>query len=344
MKFKQEYIAENLYKELSKHFKNQGSFIKVSIEGAGVHWSCHVESKNRKSTIHCFEHRSYDDIKPEYLISFKESEKNKAWGRTHSIEQAISCSEEWLHDKGVDFLYKKYSFIDWYKRRIEYIQEKLITHQPELERVEKRLISAFGSGLYDYQIELNNRSCKLSGYGKDEPFSFQFQWDKYDLFEVRQNDLSLLANVLKRWLIDEIAPSQLSHQFTWIDIGDVAVYYEKGEGIKGEFIESWNSIEKFYKQVNRSFAPKALTLIGKMRSRGFDNKIRAGQSLYTFILSRSRRHGLTQEQNLLSIAFSVDKDEMKVTDKSNTPKLIGKIEYTSKLEDLLEELTQHEIN
>ncbi|MFL0094154.1 hypothetical protein V2574_05435 [Tenacibaculum maritimum] len=38
----------------------------------------------------------------------------------------------------------------------------------------------------------------------------------------------------------------MTNQFPEIQFGLLAEYYEKGKGIKGEFIESWNSIEEFY--------------------------------------------------------------------------------------------------
>ena len=100
MKFSHEYIAENLYKNLRQYFKDKGKSIQISIEGAGVHWHCNLESQSRNAKIHCFEHRHYKDIKPEYLISFDESEQNIAWGRTHNIEETIYSSEEWIKKQG----------------------------------------------------------------------------------------------------------------------------------------------------------------------------------------------------------------------------------------------------
>jgi hypothetical protein len=94
MKFNQEYIAENLYKNLRRYFKDKEESIQISMEGTGVHWHCNLESQNRRAKIHCFEHRHYEDIKPEYLISFDESEQNKAWGRTHDIEETIALNQK----------------------------------------------------------------------------------------------------------------------------------------------------------------------------------------------------------------------------------------------------------
>lgn len=344
MKFNQEYIAENLHENLKRYFNSKGESIQISIEGAGVHWHCNLESQNRKAKIHCFEHRHYEDIKPEYLISFDESEQNKAWGRTHDIEETIYSSEEWINKKEVQELYEKYEFVDWYKRKIQDIERHLINRQSDLKETEKRLISTWGLGLYDYEIIHKYRSCKLSGYGKTEPISFEFKWDDCKLFEIQQNDLSLLADVLKKWLIDEIEPTKLENEYEWIEIGQLAKYYENSEGIKGELIESWNSIERFYKRLNENFTPKVLNLIEQLRHKGFDERLRAGQSLYTFMLSRSRRHGLTQEQNFIAIRFKIDKNEMIVTDKENNELLVDEVKISNELEKIIEDLAKEEIN
>jgi len=314
MKHSQEFIAENLFENLKKFFEDKNKLIRVEKEGAGVHWNCDVILNGRRSKIHCFEHRHYDDIRPEYLISFEESDKNEAWGRTFDINETIQSSSDWIDNKDVDFLHKNYEFVDWYKRKIQEIEGLLIANESELSKAEKVLDSPWGSGLYDYQIEYRDRSCELSGYGKKEPISFVFKWDDCKLFEVKQNDLTLLAEVIKKWLIDEIEPSTLEIEYDWVEVGDLAKHYEKGEGIKGEFIESWNSIERFYGELSDEYHPfktGALKLIQEMRSVGLDEELRAGQSLFFFILSRSRRHGLEENHPYIHITF-LGKNKMKV--------------------------------
>lgn len=344
MKFTEKCIAENLHENLKRYFKGKGESIQISIEGAGVHWHCNLESQNRRAKIHCFEHRHYEDIKPEYLISFDESEQNKAWGRTHDIEETIYSSHEWIKNKTIEELYKKYEFIDWCKRKIKGIERQLLNYQSTLKETEKRLISTWGSGLYDYEVTYKKRSCRLSGYGEAEPISFEIKWDNCKLFEIKQNDLSLLADVLKKWLIDEIKPTKLEKEYDWIEVGQLAKYYENGEGLKGEFIESWNSIENFYEQINGSFTTKVLELIKELRKKGFDERLRAGQSLDTFLLSRSRRHGLTQEQNFIALRFRIDKDEMIVTDNENNELLVDQVKISDEFIKLFEGLAKEEIN
>lgn len=344
MKFNQEHIAENLYKKLNEHFKDRKELINISIEGLGVHWHCMVAFQNRACKIHCFEDYNQGNLKGEYLISFKEFNENKAWGRTHKIEEVLTSSATWFSNKGVDFLYQQYEFVDWDKRRVNFIENEFLKYEPKLRNVTTK--KDYWSDSCDYTMMYKDRSCRLSGYGKNEPVSFNFQWDKCRLFEVQQNDLALLAEVMRKWLIDEIQPSSLGSQFDWIKISDLARYYEKGEGIKGEFIESWNSIEKFYNNFDDHFKTKILVidLIKELRQKGFDERLRAGQSLYHFILSRSRRHGLISGQIFLKLVFNTEKNEMFVRDSAGKQILSGEIKFSTKLEAVLNNISKEEIS
>ncbi len=347
MKHKEEYIAENLYENLKRYFKDRIESVGISKEGAGVHWNCNLELNKRKSRIHCFEHRHYDEIKPEYLISFEESETNKAWGRTHDIEETIQSSEDWINNKEIDFLHQKYQFIDWYKRRIQEIESQLVENQPILKQTERELYSPWSSGLYDYHIKFKNRSCELNGLGKIEPISFYFKWDDVILFEVKQDDVLLLAEVMKKWLIDEIEPSILENQYDWIEIGELAKYYQRGQGVKGEFIKSWNSIERFYRELSYEWHPfkeDALKLIQEMRNACLDEELRAGQSLFFFILSRARRHGLEDNHTYLQVTF-LGHNQMKINSNlDNKDKdVVYEVKYEGYIEEIVKELLKEKI-
>ncbi len=344
MKFNQEYIAENLYKKLNEHVKNRKELINISIEGLGVHWHCMVAFQNRACKIHCFEDYNQGNLKGEYLMSFKEFNENKAWGRTHKIEEVLTSSAIWISNKGVNFLYQQYEFVDWDKRRVNFIENEFLKYESKLRNVTTK--KDYWSDSCDYTMMYKNRSCRLSGYGKNEPVSFNFQWDKCRLFEVQQNDLTLMAKVIKKWLIDEIQPSVLEHQFDWIKINNLARYYENGEGLKGEFIESWNNIERFYGQFDDRFKTKKLVinLIRELRQKGFDETLRAGQSVYIFMVSRSRRHGLVVGQNFIKFVFNREEDEMTVNDSAGQQILSGEIKFSTKLEAVLNNISKEEIS
>ena len=62
------------------------------------------------------------------------------------------------------------------------------------------------------------------------------------------------------------------------------------------------------------------------------------------MLSRSRMHGLTQEQNFIALRFRIDKDEMIVTGKEDNELLVGKVEISDKLIKLFKDLAKEDIN
>jgi hypothetical protein len=72
-----------------------------------------------------------------------------------------------------------------------------------------------------------------------------------------------------------------------------------------------------------------------MRSKGFERTLRAGQSLYTLVLSRSRRHGLRENQNSISFSFDFIKSAMEVRTPIGEKFEFDKIEYNDTVEKLL---------
>jgi len=82
--------------------------------------------------------------------------------------------------------------------------------------------------------------------------------------------------------------------------------FEQGNPIVDEFIESWNSIERFYDEIAFPSAPQIRTLIATLRDRGYDRSLRAGQSLWMLVVSRSRHHGLREDQPRIVFWFLAD--------------------------------------
>jgi hypothetical protein len=77
--------------------------------------------------------------------------------------------------------------------------------------------------------------------------------------------------------------------------------------IEIEFAASWDRTQHFFTDIVSSsgweYQEPLLRLIEELRQRGYDRKLRAGRSLVTFILSRSRVHGLRDDQP--SLAFDL---------------------------------------
>ena len=68
------------------------------------------------------------------------------------------------------------------------------------------------------------------------------------------------------------------------------------EDFRLEFQQSWDEIERFYREElltkeNWQWIRPILALLGQLREAGYDQVLRAGQSLYTLVLSRCREHG-----------------------------------------------------
>ncbi len=187
------------------------------------------------------------------------------------------------------------------------LEYKLIALRPELIKTESLIETDELTGFKDFFISYKDRSCQFHEADSDLGGWFSFYWDECKLFEIK-NDLQLMSNVIYDWLICNIRPSELEKKYNWINTGELAGYYERGEGIKGEFIDSWDKIEVFYGEFldyeqQRSSGEDALKLIKEMRSKGLDKQLRAGQSLWYCFLSRSRRHGLTLDAPYLRITF-----------------------------------------
>lgn len=108
-------------------------------------------------------------------------------------------------------------------------------------------------------------------------------------------------------------PSAMCKEFSWLNIGELADYYERGDPIAGECIFSWNWIEQCYD--SEYFPPKSFVqqFIRPLRRAGYDREFRAGQSLWALMLSRPRPHGLRDEQARIVFELSRGGDAMRVT-------------------------------
>lgn len=121
---------------------------------------------------------------------------------------------------------------------------------------------------------------------------------------------------------------------------------------KIDFIESWNSIEEFYSSFEGSWSSSgkdALRLIKQMRNLGLDEKIRVGQALTTFILSRNRNYGLEKEPHIQILFLGNNKmsvmSNFNGEDIFNSPDTSVKLEvnYTGYLYEMVQKLLNEEI-
>ena len=81
-----------------------------------------------------------------------------------------------------------------------------------------------------------------------------------------------------------------------------------------DFIQSWERIEEFFGLMlaRVPWKDRVLQFIAELRQAGYDRKLRAGQTIDIFIVSRSRHHGLRPDQS--RVAFYFHKDGMDVVE------------------------------
>lgn len=294
----QEIYAHDLHRELTRRFARTVPETSLSVTGAGVNWRCTAQRGNLVCQIAC-----YGIHGPEYYTSFEREAEKIATARIPSRDQTIAAVADWLDGSDLPSLYERYRFIDRDKRALTFIRDTVLATAPELKASASVQLKHEIADIYNLRLTADDRTCTISFYGKNELPDAKFYWDKCPLFGYRPDDNSQLAAVLKRWLCDHAQPSTMRLEFPWLEIGKLADYYENGKPVEGEFIQSWDGIEEFYRQGSFEFSGVVLAMIEDMREAGYDQRLRAGQSLSSLGLSRSRRHGLRANQPCIWFGF-----------------------------------------
>jgi len=322
------------------------SEITITLKEAGTQSKCNITKDARQCSIHCF---AYDrnDLKskgPEFYTTFIENGKAIANGRVFDKQGTMNAIKNWLQNKPLEELYSKFKFIDEYKRRLEELRTEINESNPQLLTISENAVSEEYFSSYCIWFKADIRSCRIDYYGYGPNPRYIFKWDDCTIFETSNVDIKRLGSLINKWVFNKEMPSTLKVEFPEIEFGKLAEYYEKGNGIEGEFLLSWDNIENFYREIDLDKKSEILQLIALMRTKGFDRTLRAGQSLYTFMLSRSRRHGLRANQDSVSFSFNFIKSAMEVrTPKGGTIEF-DKIEYNDTIEKLLREIELESID
>ena len=274
----------------------------VSASGAGVHWECTARSAQRITRIACF---ASDGA--EYGITFEEvaaagpgaqatspERHARLTGSTLRQDEAIAAVRKWLEGATLERLLDCFAFVDRGMRHLRRLQADTLALAPELVDLSWALDRNFADQAL-MTIARNDRRCMVDFYGHNPQPDAAFEWDEFPLFRFRVLEVPAFARVVKMWLLDQAAPSRLHTAFPWIELSPVARYYEEGRPIEGEFIESWRSVTRFYEDLEDRGAD-AVAFVAELKAAGYDRKFRAGVSLFTLMLSRSRRHGLRGDQ------------------------------------------------
>ena len=338
MKYVEERHAKKLHEELARRLTEEND--SVSVEGAGVHWQCEARRGAASCSTACFSG-------PEYLTSFLHQGEELAVGRTNSSEATMDAIKDWLANGSVERLYQQFSFVDQNKRALLHIRNIVVEQVPGLAAPDATRLESQVADIYYLWFHQHSRSTKVSFYGKNKHPDAVFCWEMSPLFEFRAKNTSRLASVIRRWVQDAAPPSQMRQEFPWLKIGELADYYEQGQPLLGEFLNSWDSIEKFYNYSGpHAFLPAARHVVAQMRAKGYDRTLRAGQSMWTLILSRSHRHGLQGHQPWISFDFAEEGMDVRAAIESGKPKhfSFATAELSPEVEALLKQLQGEKID
>jgi hypothetical protein len=129
---------------------------------------------------------------------------------------------------------------------------------------------------------------------------------------------------------------------------------EDEKALEEEFLASWDQIEKCYEFIRSEAHPRyeaygraMLGLIGELRQQGYDRQLRAGQTLFMFIVSRSRKHGLRSDQSRIEILEAVGGGMRLIYDERLNEKIeliAEKFALTAEFKELLQRLLTHPID
>jgi len=299
MNYSEEQYAIRLQRELDYKLKSTVPAAALHMTGGGVHWHCKASAGDSTSTTHCF------DLKgtPEYYTTFERTNTRQATARTNSLADTIAAIIDWMRGVSVHHMHESLVFVDQNQRALQALLNQSLLLVPRLNLLHAELENV-GSDIWHLWFKSGTRSCKVSFWGKNSEPDARFFWDECHLFQFRVTDVTKFTTVLDRWLVDDTSPSIMRSQFPWLSIDELADYYEAGRPVEGEFIMSWKAMFEFYNEGwSEDLARMAKAFMTELVERGYNKTLRAGQSLSSLILSRSRRHGLVKGQSCIQFWF-----------------------------------------
>lgn len=336
MKSQQERLARELFHKLSRSLQNRQPPVELSLEQVDEHWICHTKRNNSACSIDV-----NDLLFPEQHITFGRDEINWVTGRIPVRYDLVTAVDDWLAGRSVSEMYEHFQFVERKKLELLFIRARLLQAIPDLEKTTTIQLEPEIGDFCRLHLKGKDRSAEIFFIGKEEYPDVFFAWDDCELFRFKVKDQQQLAQVVKRWICERCMPSTLQEEFPWIELHELAEYYEKGNPIEGEFLFSWQSVEKFYDRIMNSSArrEKIRAFMDSLRRQGYDKTLRAGQSLSTLVLSRSRRHGLTERQP--SLGFHFNQDSVIVYNQLDPDHLLQKEYPGTSLNPEIEALLKH---
>jgi hypothetical protein len=339
MERNEQKYAQDLYDGLIARFSPLSEQARIATTGGGVQWRCSAQRDSRSCWTGCFEVGG-----PEFLTFFEEDGKKIATGRTGSQPETIDAIWTWLDRAPLATMYERFRFVDLEKRQLMDIRENALLAFRSLGAATRNELTVTPSGASHLWFRSNTRSAHIHFVSHYQSPEAVFYWDDCELFRFETGDHGPLGGVLSRWLADNAPPSALRREFPWLEIGRLGDFYERGNPVEGEFLESWNQTEGVYG--GSRFPPRTLVLpfIAELRRAGYDRKLRAGQSIWSLIVSRSRRPRLRPEQPVVSFQFHENSMEVYARDQNEERLHDIPIAMTDTVERVLRTLTERPID
>jgi hypothetical protein len=298
----EELTARELHRNLAAALAPERPPVEMVVDYRAANGKCTASRGEFSCIVYCFYYDMRHRTGPEYQVCFFRRGQMQSCGRTPACADAVGAVRDWVRGVEINDLYEKYAFVDRQKRTLTALRSALLSGSPELRRAASyELRGSWDS--YRLSFAVGDRDCELSFYGDDPVPNAVFRWDQTPMFAFPDGEAATLLVALRRWMCDRAMPSAMKAEFPWLRPSEVAAYYEQGRPIEGEFLLSWDGIERWYREIDRPFATDVLRLIG---SAGYDHQLRAGQSLWFLVVSRSRRHGLRRDQPSIAFVWKAD--------------------------------------
>ena len=277
----------------------------IGTEGENRYWFVVAGAGPRSVRVHCQRgvmvcgRGGYEAVDgPDYSVAFRSDDEAVHWLRTESVAEAADAIAAWLLGRDEDAFLAGHPRVDRQSRGLDALREQIRTKAGRDVRLDAsrsfaRLECAEGP-----------RSCRVQFLGRDETPTAELRWDDAVLATLEAGpDFAAVAD---DWL-DGMSPSRMRPAHPNVPFLPLADFYEQGRRAEGEFSQSWTAMETFVRQ--DGFPAAAAGVLAELRRRGYDRRLRAGQSLWSILLSRSRRHGMRPDHTFVGLSF----DETAVT-------------------------------
>ena len=121
---------------------------------------------------------------------------------------------------------------------LQLLRSELNSNHTQLIKIKENKVVEIQEFWFNSHVLLKDedRSCRIYSFSNEQNLKCVFEWDNCPIFEIFSTDVKRLGKIILNWVFEKSMPSTIKTLFPEIEFGILAEYYEKGEGIKGEFL------------------------------------------------------------------------------------------------------------